>query len=116
MKIAKVSLMALSIAAAGSVFAQAAGPNPDTLVACDNKAYNCDMRVLVESNKVDHKLSKGTFQREIFSVKSRPAPVPPEKTIYIVKEEITKPSTMIVDSYYQVEPQATGNMWAYVPK
>jgi hypothetical protein len=113
MKIAKVSLLALSIAAAGSVFAQAAGPNPDTLVACDNKTYNCDARVLVESNKVDHKLSKGTFQREIFSVKSRPAT---EKTIYIVKEEITKPSTMVVDSYYQVEPQAIGNPWAYVPK
>jgi hypothetical protein len=113
MKIAKVSLLALSIAAAGSVFAQAAGPNPDTLVACNNVVYNCDMRTTVESSKVDHKLSKMSYQREIFAVKSRPAP---EKTIYIVKEEVAKPTPMIVDSYYQVEPQAIGNPWAYVPK
>jgi len=116
MKIAKVSLLALSIMAAGSVFAQAAGPNPDTLVACNNVVYNCDMRTTVESSKVDHKLSKMSYQREIFAVKSRPAP---EKTIYIVKEEVAKPQpavAIIVDSYYQVEPQAIGNPWAYVPK
>ena len=112
MKIAKVSLLALSIMAAGSVFAQAAGPNPDTLVACNNVIYNCDDRGKpLESSKVDHKLSKNSYQREIFAVKSRPAP---EKTIYIVKEEVLKP--LPVDSYFQVEPQAVGNPWSYVPK
>ena len=109
MKIAKVSLLALSIMAAGSVFAQVPGPNPDTLVACNNVIYDCENRgKALEESKVDHKLSKTSYKREIFAVKSR------EKMIYIVKEEVLKP--LPVDSYFQVEPQGVGNPWAYVPK
>ena len=113
MKIAKVSLMALSIVAAGSVFAQVAGPDTKTLVECNNAVFNCDQRERLESNKVDHKLSKMSYERVIFAVKSRPAP---EKTIFIVKEETTKPTAMVVDSYYVVEPVGPTNTWAYLPK
>ena len=123
MKVAKAGLISLSIAAAGSVFGQtAAGPDQNTLRLCDNQKYVCDDRGFVTKDDVLHRLTKRDFSREIFMVKSRPAPVPPVQTVYIVKEEkiemVSRPMEVKTESYFEVQQMTPekGNNWAYVPK
>jgi len=117
MKLAKVSVMAFSIAAAGSVFAQAAGPDQNTLRACDNQKYLCDERAPVTKDDVLHRLTKRDYTREIFVVKSRPAPV---QSVYIVKEEkaeqVSRP--VVSENWFEVQPMTPekGNNWVYVAK
>jgi len=117
MKIVKASLIALSVAAAGSVFAQAAGPDTNTLRLCDDQKYLCDERSAHAKDDVLHRLTKRDYFREIFLVKSRPVP---QTQVYIVKEEkaeqVSRP--VITEKYYEVIPMTPdkGNNWAYVPK
>jgi len=113
MKIVRISLTALTMAAAGAVFAQTPGPDQNTLKACDDVKYACEDRATVKVSDVLHRLSKRDYNREIFKVLSRPvAPT----FIYIVKEESTKPVPQVTTGYYEVVPNPTGPDWAYVPK
>ena len=116
MKIAKVSLLALSIAAAGSVFAQAAGPDQNTLVACNNQIYDCDItgKVHLEESRVDDRIKGKSYVRKIYVAKARP--VKEKDPIYIVQEETTKQEPVVVTGMFVVVPQGLGNPWAYVPK
>jgi hypothetical protein len=119
MKIVKASLIAFSVATAGSVFAQAAGPDTNTLKLCDDQKYSCDLRESFKKDDVLHRLTKKDWFREIFVVNSRPVPVTATK-IYIVKEEkaeqVSRP--VITQNYYEVIPMTPekSNNWAYVPK
>jgi hypothetical protein len=116
MKIVKISLTALTMAAAGAVFAQTPGPDQNTLKACDDVKYACEDRTSVITSDVLHRLSKRDYKREIFKVTSRPVPVPAPSFIYIVKEESTKPVPQVTSSWFEVIPQPTGPDWTYVAK
>jgi len=110
----------LSLVSAGSVFAQAAGPDQNTLKACDYDKFLCDERVSQTKDDVLHRLTKKDYFREIFLVKSKPVP---QTQIFIVKEEkaeqVSRP--VITEKWFEVVPTTPvttveGKNWAYVPK
>ena len=102
--------------AAGSVFAQAAGPDKNTLVACNNQIYDCDVKGKepLEKSTVFERIKAKSWVRFIYVAKARP--VKEKDPIYIVQEETTKQEPVVVTNTFVVAPQGLGDPWAYVPK
>ena len=80
------ALIALGVFGPVKAFAQN-GPTLDTLVKVDENRFDLKNKTSVEQSNVIHRTSKQVYNREVFSVRERPATPPPPSEVYIVKED-----------------------------
>lgn len=124
----KKTLLVLAVIAAGCIAATGAaqaqyGPDTASLTPINTSVFDVAKAQRVEQSKVILLLTKDIYQREIFEVKSTPAPVPPPVTKYAVKETklVTGPCTPTreqVESWYEVTKNRIEEQipWKYVTR